>query len=59
MYRDKVNVPVVVGDTIEYNDKKYVVRFIMSYPVATVVIVEKLDKTHQVETLLLRDVKKI
>jgi hypothetical protein len=57
-YRDRNNIKLVPGDTVEYNDEKFVVKLIKDYSMATVVIAENLD-THRIETLLLRDVKKI
>lgn len=57
-FKDKNKIPVVAGDKIECNDKQYIIRVIESYDMATEVIAENL-KTHKVETLLLRDVKKI
>ena len=57
-FQDKNNVDVVPGDIVEYNHKNYLIKFIESYMMATEVIVESLD-THQMETLLLRDVKKV
>jgi hypothetical protein len=57
-FRDKDSVPVFVGDIVEKDGIKYQVQFILPYVMVTAVIVENLI-THQVETLLLRDVKKI
>ena len=57
-FKDKCNTPVTAGDIIEYNGKQYKIKVIEEYIMATTVIVENI-KTHQVETLLLRDVKKI
>ena len=57
-FRDCNNVKLNVGDTILYNEVKYSVTLIKSYSMATVVIAENLE-THRIETLLLRDVKKI
>lgn len=58
MFRDKNKVKVVPGDLVEFDGKKFEVKFIESYTMATEVIVENLD-THRMETLLLRDIKKI
>lgn len=57
-FKDKNNVPVLVGDLIERGNSKYIIKAIEDYDMATVAIVENI-KTHIVDTLLLRDVKKI
>jgi len=57
-YRDKGNLPVSVGDIVELDDRQYIIRFIEEYIMATTVIVENV-KTHQIETLLLHDIRKI
>lgn len=57
-FRDGCNVKVFAGDTVVRDGIKYIIKFIESYAVATVVIAENI-KTHTVETLLLRDIKKI
>lgn len=55
---DKNKVPVQDGDIVEYKGKRYQIKAIESYDMATEIIVENI-KTFKVETLLLRDVKKI
>lgn len=57
MFKDKDFVPVSVGDLVEKDGVKYIIQFIMPYVMVTAVIVENI-KTHQVETLLLRDIKR-
>ena len=57
-FKDKNNVPVSVGDLIERGNSKYIIKVIEEYDMATVAIVENI-KTGKMETLLLRDVKKI
>jgi hypothetical protein len=57
-FRDKNNSPVKTGDTIERGNSKYIIKCIEEYDMATVAIAENI-KTGKVETLLLRDVKKI
>ena len=57
-YRDKSKVPVVSGDVVEFKDKSYIIKVIEEYDMATVAIVENV-KTGKVETLLLRDIKKV
>lgn len=58
MFRDKNKVLINVGDEIEKDGIKYIIKFIISHTTATVVIAENVE-SHQVETLLLHDVKKI
>lgn len=58
-FRDCRNVPVNIGDIVVKGVHKYIVRFIASYPIVTVIIAEKCGKTHKVETFQLRDVTKI
>ena len=57
-YRDKNNSPIKTGDMVEKNDIKYVIKVIEEYDFATVAIVENITN-QEVETLLLRDIKKI
>lgn len=57
-FKDRCNKKVTAGDIVESNSNLYRIKVIEEYVMATTVIVENL-KTHQVETLLLRDVKKI
>jgi len=57
-FKDKCNKKVSAGDLIEANENLYRIKVIESYDLVTEVIAENL-KTHQVETLLLRDVKKV
>ena len=57
-FKDQVNVPVSVGDIVEKDGKYYVIRFIEEYIMATTIIAENI-KTGKVETLLLRDIKKV
>jgi hypothetical protein len=57
-FRDKNKVVVVAGDVVEANENLYRIKVIESYDLVTEVIAENM-KTHKVETLLLRDVKKV
>ena len=57
-YQDKNNNPIKVGDNVERGNSKFIIKVIEEYDMATVAIVENI-KTGKVETLLLRDVKKI
>lgn len=57
-FKDKNNIPVVDGDIVEYKNKYYKIIAIESYDIVTELIVEN-TKTFKLETLLLRDVKKI
>jgi hypothetical protein len=57
-FRDQNNVGLFVGDVVEKDDRKYIVRAIKSYSFATVAIVENLV-TKDVETFHLRDIIKI
>jgi len=57
-FKDKNKVLVTPGDIVKKGTSKYEVKFIESYPTATVVIAENI-KTHKVETFLLKDVEKI
>lgn len=57
-FKDKCNKKVTAGDIVESNDNLYRIKVIEEYVMATTVIAENII-THQIETLLLRDVKKI
>jgi hypothetical protein len=57
-FKDRCNIPVSIGDEVEHKGKKYLIKVIEEYDMATEIIAENL-KTHKVETLLLRDIKKI
>jgi vancomycin permeability regulator SanA len=57
-YRDKNDSPVKTGDVVERGNSKYLIKVIEEYDMATVAIVENI-KTGKVETLLLRDIKKV
>ena len=57
-FRDQCNNPVIAGDVVCQDGLIYRVQCVMPYLMATTLIVENL-KTGKVETLLLRDVKKI
>jgi hypothetical protein len=58
MYEDMQGVLLSEGDIVTKSNKKYIVRFIEEYIMATEAIVEDYE-THQVFTFLLRDLKKI
>lgn len=58
-YRDKNNVAVGINDVVKYAGARYVVKYIEDYDCATVAIAEKLDSSHSIDTLLLRDIEKI
>ena len=57
-YRDKNDSLIKTGDVVERGNSKYIIKCIEEYDMATVAIAENI-KTGKVETLLLRDVKKI
>lgn len=57
-FRDKNNVAVAIGDSVEYNGSRYVLLFIESYAFATVAIIENI-KTHTIDSPLLRDITKL
>jgi hypothetical protein len=57
-YQDKNCIPIKIGDSVERGNSKYIIKVIEEYDMATVAIVENI-KTGKVETLLLRDIKKV
>jgi hypothetical protein len=57
-YQDKNNSPIKMGDLVERGNSKFIIKVIEEYDMATVAIVENI-KTGKVDTLLLRDIKKI
>jgi len=52
------NKDVSIGDKVTCHNKIYTLRFIESYPTATIAVLENI-KTHEIDRLFLRDIVKL
>lgn len=57
-FKDMNDKEVFIGDKVTCHNKIYTLRFIESYPTATIAVLENI-KTHDIDRLFLRDIIKL